>query len=71
MRKPVIATSSAYTGDEDLSQAGIVVDSLGDPGGPLLAVKANESGISITDSIELEHIRGLLLSGRVGQEVGE
>lgn len=68
---PVIATSSAYTGDEDLSQAGIVVDSLGDPGGPLLAVKANESGISITDSIELEHIRGLLLSGRVGQEVGE
>ncbi len=68
---PVIATSSAYTGDEDLSDAGIVVDSLGKAGGPPLTVKTNRSHLPITNLVELEHVRELLLSSRVGQEVGE
>ncbi|MCX2715280.1 HAD-IA family hydrolase [Mycolicibacterium sp. J2] len=68
---PVIATWSTYTGEEDLSGAGIVVDSLGEPGGPHLAVTTNRSHLPIVDAVVLEHIRGLLTSSKVGQEVGE
>ncbi|WP_024444905.1 HAD-IA family hydrolase [Mycolicibacterium iranicum] len=68
---PVIATWSAYTSEEDLSGASIVVDSLGEPGGPHLAVTVNQSHLPIVDTIVLEHVRGLLTSSAVGQKAGK
>lgn len=53
------------------SGAGIVVDSLGEPGGPRLEVTTNRSHLPIVDAVLLEHARGLLASSKVGQEVGE
>lgn len=56
----VVATTSAYTAEEDLSAARVVVDSLGEPRGVPLRVLKNESGLPIVDSIDLCHLEHVL-----------
>ena len=57
---PVIVTISAYTADEDFSEAEIVVDSLGEPQGPKSKVLANRAGIAISDYVKLEDLAALI-----------
>ncbi len=66
----VVATSSAYTLSEDLSAAAIVVGSLGEPSGPELTVRKNESGLAIERVVELAHLEALLSRNNAGNEAG-
>ncbi|MGE0218308.1 HAD-IA family hydrolase [Mycolicibacterium sp.] len=56
----VIATTSAYTADEDLSGACIVVSSLGEPGGEPLRVGKNDTDTPIVDHVGLAHLERML-----------
>jgi HAD superfamily hydrolase (TIGR01509 family) len=51
---PVVVTVSEYTTQEDFSEADLVVDSLGDPGGPEAKVLANRAGAKLGDYVTLE-----------------
>jgi HAD superfamily hydrolase (TIGR01509 family) len=57
---PVVATESHYTRDEELGGARIVVDSLGEPGCPPLAVRQNTTAVPIDDHIGLEHLESCI-----------
>jgi len=51
---PVVVTVSEYTVEEDFREADLVVDSLGDPGGPTARVLANPSGAELDKYVTLE-----------------
>jgi hypothetical protein len=51
---PVVVTLSEYTTKEDFSEADLVVDSLGDPGGPKAKVLANPAGAKLGDYVTLD-----------------
>jgi HAD superfamily hydrolase (TIGR01509 family) len=56
----VLVTLSAYTQKEDFHEAALVVDSLGDPGGPKCAVLASHGPHSVGDYVTLKDVAGLL-----------
>jgi HAD superfamily hydrolase (TIGR01509 family) len=56
----VLVTLSAYTQKEDFHEAALVVDSLGDPGGPKCAVLASRGPHSVGDYVTLKDVAGLL-----------
>lgn len=51
---PVVVTVSTYTTGEDFTEADLVVDSLGDPGGPKAKVMANPGGLTAGDYVTLD-----------------
>jgi HAD superfamily hydrolase (TIGR01509 family) len=57
---PVLVTISPFTADEDFHEAGLVVDSLGEPEGPHSKVLANRIGVTVGDWVRLEHLTALL-----------
>ena len=57
---PVLVTVSEYTADENFIEASLVVDSLGDPGGPRSKVLANRLGLKIGDLVELQSLADLI-----------
>jgi HAD superfamily hydrolase (TIGR01509 family) len=50
----VVVTVSEYTTKEDFCEADLVVDSLGDPGGPKAKVLANPAGAKLGEYVTLE-----------------
>jgi HAD superfamily hydrolase (TIGR01509 family) len=62
---PVIVTVSAYTRDEDFSEAAVVLDSLGDPQGPRAIVLASPMASSIADYVRLDDVAGLMKAASV------
>lgn len=55
-----IATINDYTVDDDVSAAALVVDSLGDPGGPVTTVIADRRGSSVGQYAVLEDLERCL-----------
>jgi HAD superfamily hydrolase (TIGR01509 family) len=58
---PVVVTISEYTASEDMSDACLVVDSLGDPGGLKCTVLANRTGRPIGDFVTLDDLEGVMM----------
>ena len=54
-----VVTTNVYTRDEDLSEADIVVDSLGEPGGPQTVVVSSPRGVAIDDYVSLRSLQAL------------
>ncbi len=59
----VLVTLSAYTQNEDFHEAALVVDSLGDPGGPKCTVLASRGPKRVGDYVTLEDVAHLLAAG--------
>jgi HAD superfamily hydrolase (TIGR01509 family) len=59
----VVATQSHYTENEDLTAAGIIVSSLGEPGGPPVRVAKNSTNLQIEDCVAMSHIGQLAEAG--------
>lgn len=57
---PCLVTVSSYTGDEDFSEAVLVVSDLGDPGRPPITVLANRSAARPGDYLSLDDLRACL-----------
>jgi HAD superfamily hydrolase (TIGR01509 family) len=57
---PVVATTSAYSTPEDVHDAAIVVNSLGEPAGPALTVSRNTTSLPIGQSVDLAHLADLI-----------
>lgn len=57
---PCLVTVSSYTGDEDFSEAALVVSSLGDPGGEPTRVLANRSRADPGEWVTLRDLEGCL-----------
>ncbi|MGC9158869.1 MAG: HAD-IA family hydrolase [Terracidiphilus sp.] len=57
---PVLVTLSAYTENEDFHEAALVVDSLGDPGGPKCKVLFSQRPHRVGDYVTLEDVASLL-----------
>lgn len=57
---PCLVTVSSYTGDEDFSEAALVVSSLGDPGGEPTRVLANRSRAAPGEWVTLRDLEGCL-----------
>ena len=55
-----IVTLSAFTQDEDVRGAALVVSSLGEPGAEPIVVRANDSGIDVGSYVSVEDVVGLL-----------
>ncbi|HEX3929393.1 MAG TPA: HAD-IA family hydrolase [Nocardioides sp.] len=59
----VVATQSHYTREEDLGGARIVVDSLGEPGGPQLRVVLNTTRVPVGDYVGVAHLEACVGAG--------
>ena len=62
---PCIVTYNALTEGEDFSEAALVVDSLGDPGGDPIHVAANRSGVTPSGMVTVGDLEAVLGSASV------
>jgi len=57
---PVLVTLSSYTKEENFREAAVVVDSLGDPGGPATTVVESHLANHIADYVKIEDLAGIV-----------
>jgi HAD superfamily hydrolase (TIGR01509 family) len=64
---PVVVTVSAYTREEDFHEAAVVLDSLGDPQGPVAKLLSSSIPCSIAEYVKLSDLAGLIKTASIAE----